>query len=90
MRNALEEFPSRVGRMVAGDHFLDALARLADPIEGQTLVPKRPCPKCGSTHLKDWDGELTGYVEVETVTFDRASQLNDVDLAERIKSRLTW
>ena len=88
--NALEEFPSRVGRLVAEDDFWDALARLADPIHGQTLVADRPCPHCGSTHLADWAGEQTGICEVETVAFERAALLNDNELTSRIHDKLTW
>lgn len=88
--NGLAEFPSRVGRFVEDDDFWNALARLADPIDGQRLVNDTRCPHCGSTNLDSWPDEQTGIVEVETVTFERATQLNDVDLAARINDKLTW
>lgn len=55
--NGLAEFPCRVGRFVTDDDFWDALASLADPIDGQPLVADRPCPNCGSTNLDSWPDE---------------------------------
>ncbi|MDF1747005.1 MAG: hypothetical protein P1V19_25160 [Gimesia sp.] len=82
--NGLDEFPCRVDWFVADNDFWHVLARLADPIDGQTLVVDRPCPNCGSTNLESWSGNQSGICEVETVTFERATLLNDVDLIAEI------
>ena len=86
---AFDEFPTRLRTLIKSD-FWKTLSRLADPIHGSILVLDRPCPECGSTELESWSGAKTGAVDVDLVTFERASKLTDQQLRERIDRELTW
>lgn len=88
--SAFDEFQLRVERLATDEDFWDTLARLADPVNGQTLVADRPCPQCGSTNLKSRVGAESGTASVEEVTFYQASLLNDDELATRINNKLRW
>ena len=51
------------------DTFWEVVARLADPIDGQSLTMSHVCPYCQSSDVDSWPDTIAGSADVPCATF---------------------
>lgn len=65
------------------DTFQELLARLADPVNGQSWTMSHVCPRCESHEWTYWGGDRMGNVDVPNATFNTFLALQPVEREQR-------